>query len=247
MFDSSSLTFATKNIKIYQKNYQLPVLNRSELSEWQVSLCPLTTEMVGATESVAKQEPMTFEERFQELENLIKKYNKILNQHKQAYQLFVGEFTDELKEIVGKQCSQLAAKAENNRMSGELFQSKQQQLFTSAFILYRAAQLIVQKIKLMNRSIQKLGNEQVEPKDFLPWIDQVDRKTHLESIMTPFFASFQGLIEQVVSVENELSETVEEIRGLAGYILSQDPSLFGLKEGDKINYNMVEFWVNSHN
>ena len=106
----SALTLSTELIKIYEKTYQLPVLNSPGFSQLQQQIKKrqqlIKSEKRGFASLIGKMtgsQPMTFSERFQELEILIKDYNKIisfLTQHKQAYQVFFVQLTDELKGIV---------------------------------------------------------------------------------------------------------------------------------------------------
>ncbi|MEL4897803.1 GUN4 domain-containing protein [Crocosphaera sp. Alani8] len=299
----SALSLSTESIKIYEKTYQLPVLNSPGFSQLQQQIKKRqklikaekreTREtqtqqrffgLFNKVETVTRSQPITFSERFQELERLIKDYNKIisfLTQHKQAYQVFFVQLTDELKGIVNKRCLELAQveeerltglkEAENDPVLVELYQSQQQQIFRNAFILHRAAQLMLKKVDLINKSIQKLAEDQVEQKSLLEnmvgklgkyqkayalqqKINKIekdinklaDMAINFESIMSNFLGPFQGLIEQVVSIDEELSGTVEEIRVLAGDILNQDARLFAFEESESLSDSVVYFLVTSY-
>ncbi len=118
----STLGLSTESIKIYEKNYRLPVLNSAGFSQLQQKIkkrqklikaekrqireTQITKRFFGLfskVETVTRSQPITFSERFKELERLIRDYNNIisfLTKHKQAYQVFFVQLTDELKGIV---------------------------------------------------------------------------------------------------------------------------------------------------
>ncbi len=284
-----ALSLSTESIKIYEKIYQLPVLNSPDFSQLQQQIKKRQQIIkgkrgLGLFGKIIGSQTITFSERFQELERLIKDYNKIisfLTKHKQAYQVFFMQLTDELKGIVNKRCLELA-QVEEERLTGlkeadndpvlvELYQSQQQQIFRNAFILHRAAQLMLKKVDLINKSIQKLAEDQVQQKSLLEnmvgklgkyqkayalqqKINKIEKDINkladvainFESIMSNFLGPFQGLIEQVVSIDEELSGTVEEIRVLAGDILNQDARLFAFEESESLSDSVVDFLVTSY-
>lgn len=116
----------TKSITIYQKTYQLPVLEGDSFQQIQrqikqrqhiiknekleiikqkimekKSFFGLTSK--SETIPTKKIEDLTFEEQFQELERLITDYDKLivfLTQHKFVYQQFFAQLTNDLKDIV---------------------------------------------------------------------------------------------------------------------------------------------------
>ena len=156
--------------------------------------------------------------------------------------------------------------ADNDPVLLELYQSQQQQIFRNAFILHRAAQLMLKTVDLINKSIQKLAEDQVQQKSLLEnmvgklskyqkayalqqEINKIEKDINkladvtmnFENIMSNFLGPFQGLIEQVVSIDEELSGTVEEIRVLAGDILNQDARLFAFEESESLSDSVVDF------
>ncbi|MCH2244139.1 MULTISPECIES: GUN4 domain-containing protein [Crocosphaera] len=161
--------------------------------------------------------------------------------------------------------------ADNDPVLLELYQSQQQQIFRNAFILHRAAQLMLKKVDLINKSIQKLAEDQVQQKSLLEnmvgklskyqkayalqqEINKIEKDINkladvamnFENIMSNFLGPFQGLIEQVVSIDEELSGTVEEIRVLAGDILNQDARLFAFEESESLSDSVVDFLATSY-
>ena len=161
--------------------------------------------------------------------------------------------------------------ADNDPVLLELYQSQQQQIFRNAFILHRAAQLMLKKVDLINKSIQKLAEDQVQQKSLLEnmvgklskyqkayalqqEINKIEKDINkladvamnFENIMSNFLGPFQGLIEQVVSIDEELSGTVEEIRVLAGDILNQDARLFAIEESESLSDSVVDFLATSY-
>ncbi|MDJ0580008.1 hypothetical protein [Crocosphaera sp.] len=299
----SALGLSTESIKIYEKTYQLPVLNSAGFSQLQQKikkrqqLIKAEKRQIRKTQTqkrffglfnkeeiVTRSQTITFSERFQELEILINDYNNIisfLTKHKQAYQIFFVQLTDELKGIVNKRCLELAQveekrlmglqEADNDPVLVELYQSQQQQIFRNAFILHRAAQLMLKKVELINKSIQKLAEDQVQQKSLLEnmvgklskyqkayalqqEINKIEKDINnladvainFENIMSNFLETFQGLIEQVVSIDEELSGTVKEIRLLAEYILNQDARLFAFEESESLSDSVVDFLARSY-
>ena len=161
--------------------------------------------------------------------------------------------------------------ADNDPVLLELYQSQQQQIFRNAFILHRAAQLMLKTVDLINKSIQKLAEDQVQQKSLLEnmvgklskyqkayalqqEINKIEKDINkladvamnFENIMSNFLGPFQGLIEQVVSIDEELSGTVEEIRVLAGDILNQDARLFAFEESESLSDSVVDFLATSY-
>lgn len=161
--------------------------------------------------------------------------------------------------------------ADNDPVLLELYQSQQQQIFRNAFILHRAAQLMLKTVDLINKSIQKLAEDQVQQKSLLEnmvgklskyqkayalqqEINKIEKDINkladvamnFENIMSNFLGPFQGLIEQVVSIDEELSGTVEEIRILAGDILNQDARLFAFEESESLSDSVVDFLATSY-
>ncbi|MBR8827728.1 MAG: SUMF1/EgtB/PvdO family nonheme iron enzyme [Gomphosphaeria aponina SAG 52.96 = DSM 107014] len=284
--DRSSLTAGTKPIKIYEKTYQLPVLNSPGFTQLQQQIKERQQIIKADKRSQIKvfgftfgQQEISFDQRFQELNLLIKEYNKIidfLTQHKEAYQEFFWQLTDELKGIVGKKCQDLA-QVEQERLSGlqeaddepillDFYQKQQQQIFRTAFVLYRATELMVKKVKLMNQSIQKLAEDQTQQKQLLEGmvgklgkykkayalqqkINRIERDVNkladvalnFENLMSDFLGPFQGLINQVVGIDETLSSTVEEIRILAGDILNKDSGSFTFDKSENISTSVIEF------
>ena len=161
--------------------------------------------------------------------------------------------------------------ADNDPVLLELYQSQQQQIFRNAFILHRAAQLMLKTVDLINKSIQKIAEDQVQQKSLLEnmvgklskyqkayalqqEINKIEKDINkladvamnFENIMSNFLGPFQGLIEQVVSIDEELSGTVEEIRVLAGDILNQDARLFAFEESESLSDSVVDFLATSY-
>ena len=161
--------------------------------------------------------------------------------------------------------------ADNDPVLLELYQSQQQQIFRNAFILHRAAQLMLKTVDLINKSIQKLAEDQVQQKSLLEnmvgklskyqkayalqqEINKIEKDINkladvamnFENIMSNFLGPFQGLIEQVVSIDEELSGTVEEIRVLAGDILNQDARLFAFEDSESLSDSVVDFLATSY-
>ncbi len=118
----------TAKIKLYRKTYQLPHLNRPDLLVLQDQIQE-RQQLIKTGKRVChtwlglrkKEEPLNFEETFQELERLVGDYNQLirfLTDHKDEYQRFFLSLTEEIKEAVAVKCHKLAEK-ERKRQSLE--------------------------------------------------------------------------------------------------------------------------------
>ncbi|ACK74017.1 GUN4 domain protein (plasmid) [Gloeothece citriformis PCC 7424] len=284
-----TITTSNQRIKIYNKIYEVPVLSDSSFVSFQeqlntrqalISTGKRSTKLLGF---ISKHSEISVESRFEELERLIEDYNELitfLNDHKEAYQQFFLDLTTELKAIVGQKCKELAqTELERLQLEKEVgddelllstLKNQQQQIFKSAFLLHQATQLMLKKVELINKSIQKLATDQEQQKELLEgMIGRLDkyRKTYalqqkinkiekdiaamadaainFEQYLSDFLSPFQGLIDQVVKVDGELTRTVEEIKLLAGDIVN--PNIAVLDTGSDFSNNIVEFMVASTN
>jgi hypothetical protein len=100
----------TAKIKLYRKTYQLPRLNRLDMLLLQDRIQE-RQQLIKTGKRVRsrwlglgkKEEPLNFEETFQELEGLVGDYNQLisfLSDHKDEYRRFFLALTEEVKEVV---------------------------------------------------------------------------------------------------------------------------------------------------
>ena len=116
----------TKTITIYQKNYRLPVLNGGSFEQIQSQIKQRQEVIKNQHQEIVKRETrqkkslfgllsktetvriktrqkLTFEQKFQELERLVTDYNNLisfLTEHKQVYQQFFAQLTNDLRQVV---------------------------------------------------------------------------------------------------------------------------------------------------
>ncbi|NCR00804.1 MAG: SUMF1/EgtB/PvdO family nonheme iron enzyme [Microcystis aeruginosa L211-101] len=169
----------TAKIKLYRKTYQLPRLNRPDLLILQDQIQE-RQQLIKTGKRVRhtwlglrkKEEPLNFEETFQELERLVGDYNQLirfLTDHKDEYRRFFLSLTEEIKEAVAVKCQKLAEterkrqSLENSIGSADLrdtLRLQKQQIFRTVILVGRASLLMLKKIDLISESIQKLAEDQ---------------------------------------------------------------------------------------
>lgn len=280
-----------ERIRIYENSYQLPVLFSPfflELKENIKTRQKLVQQGIRSQSQwfglVKTEEPIGFEERFGELEKLVRDYDSIihlLKKYQEAYQLFFVQVVDELRAFVGKQCQELA-EAERERLELErsvqdnenllsFLKSQKLQILRSAFLLHRAAQLVLRKVELIENSIKKLAQEQETQRALLEkmmerlknyvrvsrlqqkinWIEEnirnlADVAINFEDYLKNYFGAFQNVIEQVIEIDNELSSKIDEIRILVEDIRNQNSKSFILDESESLSESLLNFLVQSN-
>ena len=199
-----------RRIKIYRRTYVLPVLGGENLDQLQNAIklgsealqrgyiirkvrqevmveqksgfLGMSKKLVPKfIEETVKQE-LKFEERFQQLDSLVKNYDAViasLTEHQDDYQEFFGQLADEIREIVTLKCQEIAS-VEQDRLEVELIaqsdaddnllqiatQQKIEILETAKTIGY-AAILMLKKLDLMSLSLNKIANDQQTQKAVL--------------------------------------------------------------------------------
>jgi formylglycine-generating enzyme required for sulfatase activity len=228
-----------------------------------------------------KEEPLNFEETFQELERLVGDYNqliKFLTDHKDEYRRFFLSLTEEIKEAVAVKCQKLAEterkrqSLENSIGSAELrdtLKLQKQQIFRTVILVGRASLLMLKKIDLISESIQKLAEDQdTQKRVFSKMIgelngykqvyqlqielDNLEKEAiemakvaiNLEQYLKPIIGQFQGLIDQVVTIDGELSRSVSEVESLVQNILSSE-SAVSFRKNENLSASLLNFLVTS--
>jgi hypothetical protein len=131
----------TKSITIYQKSYQLPVLEDSSFQQVQSQIKQrqqvIQTQkrviveqkqvqkkalfgLTSYTETidVTKTQELTFEDKFHELERLVNDYDQLIGfitDHKQVYLQFFAQLTSDLKQVVREKLAE-ASQQERERL-----------------------------------------------------------------------------------------------------------------------------------
>ena len=278
----------TAKIKLYRKTYQLPRLNRPDLLILQDQIQE-RQQLIKTGKRVRntwlglrkKEEPLDFEETFQELERLVGDYNQLirfLTDHKDEYRRFFLSLTEEIKEAVAVKCQKLAEterkrqSLENSIGSADLrdtLRLQKQQIFRTVILVGRASLLMLKKIDLISESIQKLAEDQdTQKRVFSKMIgelngykqvyqlqielDNLEKEAiemakvaiNLEQYLKPIIGQFQGLIDQVVTIDGELSRSVSEVESLVQNILSSE-SAVSFRKNENLSASLLNFLVTS--
>jgi formylglycine-generating enzyme required for sulfatase activity len=197
-----------RQIKIYQRTYFLPILGGGKLDGLQTDIRngsenlqrgyivkkvykEITVEEKGfffgkklvtkVVEELVEQK-LKFEERFQELDSLVRNYDAVieaLNEHQGEYQQFFEAFADEIRKMVTLKCQEIAL-VEQDRLEVEciaqidndddLFQIAAQQkaeILETAKSFGYAAILMLKKLDLMSASLEKIANDQQTQREVL--------------------------------------------------------------------------------
>ncbi|NCS24498.1 MAG: SUMF1/EgtB/PvdO family nonheme iron enzyme [Microcystis aeruginosa BS13-02] len=169
----------TAKIKLYRKTYPFPQLNRPDLLILQDQIQE-RQQLIKTGKRVRntwlglskKEEPLNFEETFQELERLVGDYNQLirfLTEHKDEYQRFFRSLTGKIKEAVAVKCEKLAETErkrqflENSIESAELrdrLKLQKRQIFRTVILVGCSSLLMLKKIDLISESIEKLAEDQ---------------------------------------------------------------------------------------
>jgi acetyl/propionyl-CoA carboxylase alpha subunit len=199
-----------RQIKIYHRTYNLPVLGGDNLDQLQNAIKTgsealqrgyiikevrqqVMVEQKGGFLGMSKKlvpkfidktvkQELKFEERFQQLDSLVKNYDAViasLAEHQDDYQEFFGQLADEIRKIVTLKCQEIAC-VEQDRLEVEqiaqadsdddLLQITAQQkieILETAKTTGYAAILMLKKLDLMSLSLNKIANDQQTQKQVL--------------------------------------------------------------------------------
>jgi tetratricopeptide (TPR) repeat protein len=286
----SQVSSHKSSLKIYKQVYELPILANENFLQLQEKIQNRQRLIKDAKRFKGKFlgiferfEKVSFKEQVFELERLITDYDvmiQFIQKHKDAYRKFFTELTEELK-IVFTQKIQELHQVEQKRRELELnlpensvllatLNNQKEQIANNVFILYRSAQLILKKVELISKSIQKLSEDQDMQKRLLDKImnslkdyhkvyilqTEIDRlqvdieilaniAINFEQSMSTCLSPFQGVIDQVVKVDDELSLIVEQIRVLAEDLVDGDCTLLVSEQPEKFSENLIQFLTTS--
>ena len=197
-----------RQIKIYQRTYFLPVLGGGKLDELQTSIRngsenlqrgyivkkvhkKITVEEKGfffskrlVTKVVEEsiEQKLKFEERFQELDGLVRNYDAVieaLNEHQGEYQQFFEAFADEIREMVTLKCQEITlveqerleveriAQIDNDDDLLQIATQQKTEILETAKSFGYAAILMLKKLDLMSASLEKIANDQQTQREVL--------------------------------------------------------------------------------
>ncbi|MCA2624075.1 MAG: SUMF1/EgtB/PvdO family nonheme iron enzyme [Microcystis sp. M20BS1] len=238
----------TAKIKLYRKTYQLPQLNRPDLLVLQDQIQE-RQQLIKTGKRVRntwlglrkKEEPLNFEETFQELERLVKDYNQLirfLTDHKDEYRRFFQSLTEEIKEAVAVKCQKLAEterkrqSLENSIGSAELrdtLRLQKQQIFRTVILVGRASLLMLKKIDLISESIQKLAEDQDTQKQvFSKMIGELNGYKQVYQLQLELDSLEKEAIEMAkvaINLEQYLKPIIGQFQGLIDRVATIDGEL----------------------
>ncbi|QGZ92911.1 formylglycine-generating enzyme family protein [Microcystis aeruginosa] len=238
----------TAKIKLYRKTYQLPRLNRPDLLILQDQIQE-RQQLIKTGKRVRhtwlglrkKEEPLNFEETFQELERLVEDYNQLirfLTDHKDEYRRFFLSLTEEIKEAVAVKCQKLAEterkrqSLENSIGSAELrdtLRLQKQQIFRTVILVGRASLLMLKKIDLISESIQKLAEDQDTQKQvFSKMIGELNGYKQVYQLQIELDNLEQEAIEMAkvaINLEQYLKPIIGQFQGLIDRVVTIDGEL----------------------
>ncbi|MBE8993629.1 formylglycine-generating enzyme family protein [Microcystis aeruginosa] len=238
----------TAKIKLYRKTYQLPQLNRPDLLVLQDQIQE-RQQLIKTGKRVRhtwlglrkKEEPLNFEETFQELERLVGDYNQLirfLTDHKDEYRRFFQSLTEEIKEAVAVKCQKLAEterkrqSLENSIGSADLrdtLRLQKQQIFRTVILVGRASLLMLKKIDLISESIQKLAEDQDTQKQvFSKMIGELNGYKQVYQLQLELDNLEQEAIEMAkvaINLEQYLKPIIGQFQGLIERVVTIDGEL----------------------
>ncbi len=238
----------TAKIKLYRKTYQLPQLNRPDLLILQDQIQE-RQQLIKTGKRVRntwlglrkKEEPLNFEETFQELERLVKDYNQLirfLTDHKDEYRRFFHSLTEEIKEAVAVKCQKLAEterkrqSLENSIGSADLrdtLRLQKQQIFRTVILVGRASLLMLKKIDLISESIQKLAEDQDTQKQvFSKMIGELNGYKQVYQLQLELDSLEKEAIEMAkvaINLEQYLKPIIGQFQGLIDRVVTIDGEL----------------------
>jgi formylglycine-generating enzyme required for sulfatase activity len=238
----------TATIKLYRKTYRLPRLNRPDLLLLQDQIQE-RQQLIKTGKRVRstwlglrkKEEPLNFEETFQELDRLVGDYNQLigfLSEHKDEYRRFFLALTEEIKEVVAAKCEKLAT-MERKRQSLEnslgaidlqdTLKLQKQQLFRTVILVGRASLLMLKKIDLISESIQKLAEDQDTQKQvFSEMIGELNGYKQVYQLQIELDNLEKEAIEMAnvaINLEQYLKPIIGQFQGLIDRVVTIDGEL----------------------
>lgn len=173
------------NIRIYKREYTLPTLSNDQFIQLQKNIRlrqQLIKEGQRSSTLFKRSQPISFDERFDELKKLVQDYEtiiEVLKTHKEAYEVFFIELSDEVRVAVAEKCAEIfqieqerlelehSDITQHDNILLEKVKTQQDQLFRSIRLLGQAALLILKKIELFKTSLERLAEDQSQQKEVL--------------------------------------------------------------------------------
>ncbi len=193
-------------------------------------------------------------------------YQKFFQELAQEIRVTIGENCNEILEKEKKR--QLKEQQERQKanplpQSLAMLSNMEAQLFEIAKSTGYAAVLMLKKLDLMSESLQRIANDQDMQKQLLAQVlgeirsqkdlyelqleinalqaktaEFVDIALNFEEYMKPFMGSFQSLLSNVATVDQELSKAMGEIQNIANLLEAQQ---FRSIESDRDSQRIADF------
>lgn len=292
------MTDGKRQIKIYRKTYELPVLSGGTLDQLQkqirkrnehLSQGKLVVKKVEQRSRLGKKiieervrNPLSFEERYNELNAIVQDYDSMvamLKHHEYDYQHFFRELAQEIRDIITNNCLVISEKEQKraakerlerqkpdpNSQSLALLASMKGQLLEITKSTGYAAVLMLKKLDVMSKSLDRIANDQETQRQFLASVLEeirsqkdlyelqleinalqadtaklVDIALNFDEYMKPFMGNFQILLNNVAQVDQELSRAMGEINNIARLLEAQQ---FGNLERDQDSQRIADFLI----
>ncbi|MEH2374396.1 GUN4 domain-containing protein [Nostoc sp.] len=181
-----------KSITIYEKSYQLPVINNSKLKKAQKKIKECQVLIQQGTKYhyylwgiIKRKQEISQEEIFAKTKLLIKDYTQLidfLEKYKDNYQDFLLKFTDNWKHLftqkyleiknINAERNKLEIKNHNNPQLIEKLKWEKQENLKSILLLSNTNFLMLEKIKLLTQGIKSLGEDTKNQKQTVQQIAQ---------------------------------------------------------------------------
>jgi hypothetical protein len=193
-------------------------------------------------------------------------YQKFFQELAQEIRVTIGENCNEILEKEKKrQLKELQERQKANPLPQSLamLSNMESQLFEIAKSTGYAAALMLKKLDLMSESLQRIANDQDMQKQLLAQVleeirsqkdlyelqleinalqaktaEFVDIALNFEEYMKPFMGSFQSLLSNVATVDQELSKAMGEIQNIANLLEAQQ---FRSIESDRDSQRIADF------
>ena len=240
--------YETKNLTIYNKLYKLPVLEGNYFNYIQ--------EQIKERQSLIKKEKrvkksifgiikvtkkLTFEEKFYELESLVKDYKQLVSflaQHKKIYQRFFSELTVNLRKIVHTKLNQ-SAQQEKKRLAllkGEsehdliaMLESQKEQVLSNIWIFGKAFLLMLKKIDLIDEAIETITTYQDIQKQYLiSMVEKLGKYREVYKLQMEInkpTKKAQQIAVSTINLEQYLKDFISDFQDSINEICKQDNTI----------------------
>jgi hypothetical protein len=235
-----------KRIKIYQRTYELPDLGDPQFDEVRHKIKSRQQLIKAGTREVSRGlfglgrhvEELGFEERFQQLELLVKDYEyyiNLLKTNQGLYQNFFVQLSNEIKNIITKQCKtileidgelqQLAAE----RIGAAELREDRRELLITLKIVEKGALLMLKKAEVFSAGLQRLAESQDKQQEALTGIlgELAKKKRHyaVRLKMAKARQEAEQLAQVAINFDRTLSDLFGPLKQLVDEVIKTDDDL----------------------